>query len=435
MSAIRLQRRRDVDRVRELVRWPSAESADWSKGFLAGIFDAEGSYSGGVLRISNTDPAIIDATVRSLSRLGFSLAREHRTRRLGKPISVVRLLGGLKEHLRFFHTVDPALLRKRDFEGQAVKGSARLRVKAVEPLESALPLFDITTGTGDFIANGVISHNCFARPAHAYMNLSPGLDFETRLFYKADAARLLEEELARPGYVCKPINFGANTDPYQPIERELKVTRSLLEVLQRARHPLTIVTKSALIERDIDILSDMARDALVSVFLSVTTLDAGLKRTLEPRAPGPASRLGAMRKLNAAGIPVGVLVAPVIPAVNDHEIEAILEACADAGARTAGYVMLRLPYEVKVLFREWLTNHMPERAEHVMSLIRAMRDGKENDPRFGSRMHAEGSYAELIGQRFKLCSRRLGLDQGRGFQLSTRYFKPRPPSGGQLDLL
>lgn len=276
---------------------------------------------------------------------------------------------------------------------------------------------------------------CFARPAHAYVNLSPGLDFETRLFYKADAARLLEEELARPGYVCKAINFGANTDPYQPIERDLKVTRSLLEVLQRFRHPLTIVTKSALVERDIDILSDMARDALVSVFLSVTTLDAGLKRALEPRAPAPVARLGVMRKLNEAGIPVGVLVAPVIPAVNDHEIEAILEACAAAGARSAGYVMLRLPYEVKTLFREWLTNHMPERAERVMSLIRGMREGKENDPRFGSRMHATGSYAELIAQRFKVCSRRLGLDQGRGFQLSTAYFQARRAAGGQLDLL
>lgn len=435
MSAIRMQQRSDVDYVRKLVAWPSDESDDWSKGFLAGIFDAEGSYSGGILRISNTEPEIVDVTARSMCRLGFKVAREHVTNRPHKPITVIRLLGGLREHLRFFHTVEPAILRKRNIEGQAVKSSAPLRVVAIEPLGTALPLFDITTGTEDFIANGVISHNCFARPAHAYVNLSPGLDFETRLFYKADAARLLEEELARPGYVCKPINFGANTDPYQPIERDLKVTRSLLEVLQRTRHPLTIVTKSALVERDIDILSDMARDALVSVFLSVTTLDRELKRTLEPRAPGPAGRLGAMRKLNAAGIPVGVLVAPVIPAVNDHEIEAILEACAEAGARTAGYVMLRLPYEVKELFREWLMNHMPERAEHVMSLIRAMREGKENDPRFGSRMRGQGSYAELIGQRFKVCSRRLGLDQGRGFQLSTRYFKPPPRSGGQLDLL
>jgi DNA repair photolyase len=276
---------------------------------------------------------------------------------------------------------------------------------------------------------------CYARPAHAYMNLSPGLDFETKIFYKARAAELLEEELLRPNYVCKPINLGANTDPYQPAERDLKVTRSLLEVLQRFRHPLTIVTKSALVQRDMDILADMARDALVSVFVSITTLEASLKRTLEPRAPAPAARLAAVRKLNEAGIPVGVLVAPIIPAVNDHEIEAILEACAQAGARTAAYVMLRLPYEVKDLFREWLANHLPERADHVMSLIRAMRGGKDNDPRFGSRMRGEGTYAELIRQRFQVCSRRLGLDRGRALQLSTQHFKSRAAAGGQLDLI
>lgn len=276
---------------------------------------------------------------------------------------------------------------------------------------------------------------CYARPSHSYMNLSPGLDFETKLFYKADAARLLESELSKPGYLCKAINLGANTDPYQPIERKLKVTRSLLEVLRRFRHPVTIVTKSALVERDIDILGDMARDSLVSVFVSITTLDAALKRTLEPRAPAPAARLAAVRNLNDAGIPVGVLVAPVIPAVNDRELEAILEACAQAGAGSAGFVMLRLPHEVKALFREWLTNHLPERADHVMSLIRAMRDGKDNDPRFGSRMRGEGSYAELIARRFEVASRRLGLNRGRALQLSTRHFRPPGAGGGQLELI
>jgi DNA repair photolyase len=276
---------------------------------------------------------------------------------------------------------------------------------------------------------------CYARPSHSYMNLSPGLDFETRLFYKADAARLLQSELSKPGYVCKPINLGANTDPYQPIERKLKVTRSLLEVLRRYRHPVTVVTKSALVERDIDILSDMARDSLVSVFVSITTMDAALKRTLEPRAPAPAARLTAVRNLNGAGIPVGVLVAPVIPAINDRELEAILEASAEAGAASAGFVMLRLPYEVKALFREWLTNHLPERAEHVMSLIRAMRGGKDNDPRFGSRMRGEGSYAELIARRFEVSSRRLGLNRGRALQLSTQHFRAPGTGGGQLELI
>ena len=276
---------------------------------------------------------------------------------------------------------------------------------------------------------------CYARPSHSYVNLSPGLDFETKLFYKAHAAQLLETELSRPGYVCKPINLGANTDPYQPIERKLRVTRSILEVLQRHRHPVTIVTKSSLIERDLDILGDLARDDLVSAFVSITTLDAALKRKLEPRAPSPAARLHAVRALKAAGVPVGVFVAPVIPAVTDHEMERILEAAAQAGALTAGYVLIRLPYEVKTLFREWLDAHLPARAEHVMSLIRATRGGRENDPRFGSRMRGEGAYAELIGRRFETACRRLGLLRHRGGRLSTQHFRPYLSAGDQLTLL
>jgi DNA repair photolyase len=276
---------------------------------------------------------------------------------------------------------------------------------------------------------------CYARPSHSYVNLSPGLDFETKLFYKAHAAQLLETELSRPGYVCKPINLGANTDPYQPVERRLRVTRSILEVLQRHRHPVTIVTKSALIERDLDILSNMAREQLVAAFVSITTLDAELKRKLEPRAPSPAARLHAVRALNSAGVPVGVFVAPVIPAVTDHEIERILEAAAQAGAQSAGYVLIRLPYEVKTLFREWLDAHLPERAEHVMSLIRATRNGRENDARFGSRMRGEGAYADLIGRRFETACRRLELTRHRGDRLSTQHFRPYLSAGDQLTLL
>lgn len=276
---------------------------------------------------------------------------------------------------------------------------------------------------------------CYARPMHSYVNLSPGLDFETKLFYKARAAVLLEAELSRPGYVCKPINLGASTDPYQPIERKLKVTRSLLEVLQRYRHPVTIVTKSSLIERDLDILTDLARDHLVGTFVSVTTLDAQLKRSLEPRAPSPQARLRAVRTLRDAGIPVGIFVAPVIPAVNDHEIERILEAGADAGAQTAGYVLVRLPYEVKTLFREWLDGHMPDRAAHVMSLIGATRGGRDNDPRFGTRMRGEGPYADLIARRFETACRRLGLMRTRGGMLATTHFRRFPEAHGQLNLL
>ena len=273
----------------------------------------------------------------------FGFVVEHRDREHAKPIDYVRIVGGLREHLRFFHTTNPAITRKRDIEGQAVKSNARLGVVDIEPLWKAMRLVDITTGTGDYISNGVVSHNCYARPSHAYMGLSPGLDFETRLFYKEDAAKVLEKQLARKSYVCKPITLGANTDPYQPVERRMQVTRSILEVLARTRHPVTIITKSALVLRDLDLLSR-----------------PGARRTgkcrgehHQPRRGAEAhagaagclalARLRTVKELNAAGVPTGVLVAPVIPALTDHELEAILEAAAAAGAPWAGYVLLRLP--------------------------------------------------------------------------------------------
>lgn len=276
---------------------------------------------------------------------------------------------------------------------------------------------------------------CFARPSHAYMGLSAGIDFETRLFYKADAGKLLEEELARPGYVCKPITIGANTDPYQPIERKMLVTRSVLEVLARTRHPVSIISKSAMVLRDLDILTDMARDGLVSVGISVTTLNAETKRSLEPRTASPLARLRAVRELNAAGVPTGVMVAPVIPAITDHEMEAILEVAAEAGARWAGYVLVRLPYEIKDLFRDWLTEHFPDRAAHVMALIQDMRGGRDNDPRFGTRMRGTGPIAELLRSRFKLACKRLNLNSGsREIPERTHLFRPPVVEGSQYQL-
>jgi DNA repair photolyase len=275
---------------------------------------------------------------------------------------------------------------------------------------------------------------CYARPSHAYLGLSPGLDFETRLFYKADAAKTLATELSRPGYVCKPIMLGANTDPYQPVERRMKVTRSILEVLERTRHPVAVISKSALVLRDIDLLSSLARDNLASVTLSVTTLYDELKRRLEPQTASPAARVRTIATLNAAGVPAGVMVAPVIPALTDYEMERILEACAAAGARWAGYVLLRLPYEVKDLFKEWLAEHYPERAAHVMSLIREMRDGRENDAQFGSRMRGTGPYALLLRSRFKLACQRLGLNSTSRGALDTTRFRAPGPAGAQLQL-
>jgi len=273
---------------------------------------------------------------------------------------------------------------------------------------------------------------CFARPSHAYMGLSPGLDFETRLFYKADAARVLEGELSRPGYVCKPIMLGANTDPYQPVEKKMRVTRSILEVLARTRHPVTVITKHALVLRDLDLLTDMARDGLASVAVSVTSLDAELKRTLEPRAASPQARLRTLAGLHAAGVPTGVLVAPVIPALTDHELEDILAAAAAAGVGWANYVLLRLPYELKDLFAEWLQQYYPQRAAHVMSLVRAMRDGRDNDPNFGSRMRGTGPFALLLRNRFRVACGRLNLVSSARDKLCTTLF--RAPAEGQLHL-
>jgi len=268
---------------------------------------------------------------------------------------------------------------------------------------------------------------CFARPSHAYLDLSPGLDFETRLYAKTNAAERLRVEFARPAYRCAPIALGINTDSYQPIERRYRVTRSLLEVMAECRHPVSIVTKNAGVLRDLDLLAPMAAQRLVTVYFSVTSLDNKLSSKLEPRASAPHARLKAIRALADAGVPVGVLVAPVIPMITDRDLEAVLEAAYDAGARAAGYVLLRLPHELKTIWREWLQLHYPERAQHVMSLIQQMRGGKDYDSAFGKRMRGEGPFADLIAMRFAKAHKRLGF--GRLPPLDTsRFVAPRKPS-------
>ncbi len=275
---------------------------------------------------------------------------------------------------------------------------------------------------------------CFARPSHAYLGLSPGVDFETRLFYKADAAALLQQELARKSYVPQPIMFGANTDPYQPLERRLGVTRSLLEVLSAQHHPAYVLTKGSLILRDAELLADMARRRLMRVYVTLTTRDRDLKRRLEPRAAAHQARLQVIRELSGRGVPVGVLIAPVIPAVNDHELEALLEDAATAGADSAGYVLLRLPLEVADLFREWLQAHMPDRAAHVMSLVQGARGGRDNTSGWGERMRGTGAWAQLLRDRFHLARRKCGLGTGRdNAALDVSQFRP-PSTGGQMDL-
>jgi len=274
---------------------------------------------------------------------------------------------------------------------------------------------------------------CYARPSHAYLGLSPGLDFETKLFAKANAAELLRAELSRPGYRCEVIAIGANTDPYQPIERKYRITRGILEVLAEHDHPVGIVTKSALIERDLDLLAPMARKGLVHVFVSIGTLDHELMRRLEPRTSAPRRRLEVLHALSAAAIPCGVLVAPVIPFLNDRDMETVLKSAAAQGACMAGYQILRLPNELKNLFKDWLARHYPLKAAHIMSQIRQMRGGRENDPRFGKRMSGEGVFAELQEQRFRLACERFGLNlEGRN-QLDASRFKA-PAKTGQLNL-
>jgi DNA repair photolyase len=274
---------------------------------------------------------------------------------------------------------------------------------------------------------------CFARPTHAFQGLSSGLDFETKIFAKPNAAELLEKELRAPNYQPTTIALGANTDPYQPVERRFRITRSILEVLNRMNHPVGIVTKSALVTRDIDILSQMAERQLAKIAISVTTLDPKLARRMEPRAAAPAKRLETIRKLTDAGIAVSVLVAPIIPAINDHEIEAILKACAAAGAQEAGYVLLRLPHDLKDLMRDWLAEHYPDKLKHVFTLLQEARGGKDYDAEWSTRQSGIGPYAWMLGRRFETTAERLGLNR-RNLKLRRDLFKVPPKETGQLSL-
>jgi DNA repair photolyase len=274
---------------------------------------------------------------------------------------------------------------------------------------------------------------CYARPSHSYLDLSPGLDFETRVFYKPDAAVRLAEEWEKPGYICKPITIGANTDPYQPAERSTRVTRELLELFLQHSHPVSVITKSNLITRDLDLYEQLARRKLCSVAVSVPTMNRALKRVMEPRVPSAAARLQAIEQLASVGVPVGVLYAPLIPAINDDEIEQVLEATAAAGATHAAYIFLRLPHEVRDLFVEWLETHFPERAQRVMSLVREASGGRDYDNRFGIRQTGRGAYAEMLGKRFRAACVRNNLERDRYQQtLSCDLFEP--PGQQQLGL-
>ncbi|MBA2566867.1 MAG: intein-containing Rv2578c family radical SAM protein [Thermoleophilaceae bacterium] len=370
MRMIRTSAGANVAAIRELVAWPTTPTTDWRKGFLAGIFDAEGSYLRGIIRIGNTDDGIIRFTAESFRRFGFSFAIEDAKRANG--LRCVRLLGGIQEHLRFFHTVDPAITRKRSIEGTAIKTRSRLKVVSIESVGAELPLYDITTGTGDFIANGVVSHNCFARPTHTYLDMNAGRDFEREIVVKVNAPEVLRAELRRPSWKREHVAMGTNTDPYQWVEGRYRLMPGIWEALRDSRTPSSILTKSPLLLRDTKLMLEAAEHAPVAANLSVPTLDEGAWRETEPHTPSPRARLQAVAELNRAGIPTGVLIAPLMPGINDRpeEVERILELADEAGATNVGGVALHLRGEVRGLFMDWLRDRRPDLVPRYEELYR-----------------------------------------------------------------
>ncbi len=366
MRAIRTSARASVAAITRLVDFPDSVLDEWCKGFLAGIFDAEGSYSRGILRIANTNAGIIERICVCLRQLGFAFAMDR-----GR-VSHVRVLGGLREHLRFFLTVDPSITRKRVIDGSAIKSAARLGVVEIKPLGIELPMFDITTGTGDFIANGVISHNCFARPTHEYLGLGIGEDFDTKLVVKINAVERVRAELAAPRWDGEHIAMGTNTDPYQRCEAKFHLTRGIVGVLGEAANPFSVLTKSTLILRDLDLLQAAAARTEVRANFSIGTLDEDVWKATEPGTPHPRRRVEAVARLNEAGIPCGVLVAPVLPCISDspEHLEAVVKACVEAGAVSVSTLPLHLRPGVKEHFMSWLRDNRPELVEEYQCRYR-----------------------------------------------------------------
>jgi DNA repair photolyase len=371
IAAIRTQSRDNVERVSELIRWPILPSLSWMKGFLAGIFDAEGSCSEHVLRISNTDPEILGWITAAFSRFGFDHAVE-RLPAASNGMTNVRLRGGLPERMRFFLGTDPAITRKRTIEGSALKTSAQLGVTSIRSLGMTMRLYDITTGTGDFIANGVVSHNCFARPTHKYLDFNPGRDFEREIVVKVNAPEVLRMELAKPSWKREHVALGTNTDPYQWVEGRYRLMEGIWEALRDAANPCSILTKSPLLLRDLPLMLEIAQRASFSACLSIPTLDEKAWRATEPHTPSPRARLEAVAELNRAGIPTGVLIAPLMPGINDapEQVEPLLELAAQAGATNIGGATLHLRGEVRKVFMDWLRSQRPDLVPRYEELYR-----------------------------------------------------------------
>jgi DNA repair photolyase len=368
MVAIGTSRGSLVERVDELINWPLLPSLDWCRGFLAGIFDAEGSRSDLTLRIGNTDPEILSWTEACARRFGFDVGIDRTAQPNG--MTSVRVRGGLSEHMRFFHLSDPAITRKRSIEGQMVKTFANLRVASIEPLGQALPLYDITTGTGDFIANGVVSHNCFARPTHRYLDFDAGREFEREIVVKVNAPERLRVELARPSWKGEHVALGTNTDPYQWVEGRYRLMPGIWEAFRDAANPCSVLTKSPLLLRDLGLMREINERTSFSAALSVPTLDEKAWRATEPHTPNPRARLEAIAELTRAGIETGVLIAPLMPGINDapEQVGRIVELATEAGASFVSGIALHLRGEVRELFFAWLRDHRPDLVDRYEDL-------------------------------------------------------------------
>ena len=409
VRAIRAHSRVSIDAIREIIAWPGRAPLDWYKGFLAGIFDAEGSFGGGIIRISNTDPTILDWTTFACRRLGLPFVVET----AGEGKWNVRIRGGLEQQLRFHHLTDPAITRKRSIEGRAVKSQSRLKVVSIEPLEVELPLYDITTGTGDFIGDGVVSHNCFARPTHEYLDFNAGRDFDKEIVVKVNVPEVLRAELARPSWKREHVALGTNTDPYQWVEGRYKLMRGIWEAMRDFANPCSILTKSPLLLRDKDLLLEIAERAQVSACLSVPTLDEQAWRSTEPHTPHPRARLEAVAELNRIGIPTGILIAPLMPGINDGpgQVEKIVELADAAGATSIGGQALFLRGSTRDVFFDWLRATRPDLVERYEQLYRK---GAYLSPQARERLEAR-----LPGRRRK----------GRQRPSSERFERPpRPPA-------
>jgi DNA repair photolyase len=432
MVAIRTGARHDVERIQALIAWPTSPSSEWDRGFLAGIFDAEGSCSCGVLRISNTNQRIIDETARIFRSRGFSCAIEQP----GKTAVAmnVRLRGGLRARMQFFQWAQPAISRKRDFAGMAIKSNAPLGIVSIEETGIELPMFDITTGTGDFLANGVVSHNCYARPGHEYLSFGAGTDFERKIVIKPRAPELLREAFEKKSWQGDTVVFSGVTDCYQPLEASLELTRGCLQVCAEYRNPVGIITKAPLIERDLDVLLKLQEVASAHVMMSIPFWNADHARAIEPFVATPQRRMKTLGRLAAAGLKVGVMVAPMIPGLSDEDIVRILEAAAEAGATTAGTVFLRLPGSVKQVFEERVRAALPLRADKILHKVREARGGKLYDSRAFVRQKGEGPYAQSALALFEATCKRLGINERDECVPHAPTFQRPVKAGDQLKL-